>query len=164
MFSLSRLCRAIKMIQRFEKHIVDNGLDAKYWYHITLTIKHNKSQTLQELMNKLQQARQKLCTKIQKFKRKEHKDKSFMHNFDGMDVIYRNYLRKSGRHPHIHMLVCGKKYWSRVFQSSWHFIHRLLQKEWYKLTWDSYSVGMRKIDVNKNHFSRRDMGGIQTCS
>lgn len=153
--------RAIKMIQRFEKHIVDNGLDAKYWYHITLTIKHNKSQTLQELMNKLQQARQKLAQRFRNSKRKEHKDKSFMHNFDGMVSSIEITYGKSGRHPHIHMLVCGEKNIEVEYSKALGTLsHRLLQKEWYKLTWDSYSVGMRKIDVNKNHFSRRGIGEV----
>lgn len=101
--------RSIKMIQRFEHGIIQNKLDTKHWYHITLTVKHNNRQTLQELMNKLQNARDKLAQRFRNSKRAVHKNKSFMHNFDGMVSSIEVTHGKSGWHPHIHMLVCGER-------------------------------------------------------
>gem|GEM_PF-1322898 len=127
--------RSIKMIQRFEKHIIKNKLDAKHWYHITLTIKHNKNQSLQELMEKLQDARQKLAQKFRNSKRKTHKKKSFMNNFDGMASSIEVTYGKSGWHPHIHMLVCGDKNIEVEYSKALGTLsHRLLQRERYDLT------------------------------
>ena len=53
--------RSIRMIQKFEKWIQQYGLYNKQWYHITLTVRHNKNQSLREVMDKLWEAREKLA-------------------------------------------------------------------------------------------------------
>jgi hypothetical protein len=35
------------------------------------------------------------------------------------------------------------------------YSNRQLQKEWYTITWDSYSVGIRRVEVNKDNYSRK---------
>lgn len=45
--------RSIKKIQQFTAMIEDNKRESKYWYHITLTIRHHKGHTLEYLLNKL---------------------------------------------------------------------------------------------------------------
>ena len=149
--------RSIKMIQRFEAWIIKYELDKKNWYHITLTIRHNKGQSLDFLMEKLWKAKEKLAHKFRNSKRKTQKSKSFMYNFDGMvSSVEITYSPKSGRHPHIHMLVCTDKevpieYSQKLGTQS----NRQLQRERYNITKDSYSVGIRKVDVNKDNYSRK---------
>lgn len=54
------------------------------------------------------------------------------------------------------MLVCSDKdipvEYSQKLEA---YSNRELQKEWYGITGDSYSVGMRKIEVNKDNYSRK---------
>ncbi len=149
--------RSIKMIQRFEEGIIQYWLETKNWYHITLTIRHNKNQSLNFLMDKLWKAKEKLAYKFKNSKRETQKTKSFIYNFDGIvSSIEITYSEKSGRHPHIHMLVCtDKKIITEYSQKLGTYSNRELQRERYNITKDSYSVGMREIDVNKNNYSRR---------
>ncbi len=154
--------RSIKMIQKFEAWIVQYGLDTKNWYHISLTVKHNNRQSLGFLMDKLWKAKEKLAQRFRNSKRDNHKAKSFMHNFDGIvSSVEVTYSQKSGRHPHIHMLVCTDKEipieWSKKLTAH---SNRELQKEWYQITGDSYSVGIRKVAVNKDNYSRKGIGEV----
>ena len=139
--------RSIKMIQKFEAWIIQHWLDTKQRYHITLTVRHNNGQTLDFLMNKLWTAKEKLAQKFRNSKRDTHKSKSFMYNFDGIvSSVEVTHNPKSGRHPHIHMLVCTDKEISIEYsQKLGAYSNRELQKEWYKITKDSYSVGIRKV-------------------
>lgn len=153
--------RSIKMLQRFEQWIITNNLQNKNWYHITLTIKHNNKQTLAELVDKLWTAKSKLAQRIRNSKRQAHRWKSFMHNFQWMVCSIEVTHGKNGRHPHIHMLVCGDndvsiEYAPKLGTTS----NRELQKERYTITKDSYSVGIRKIDVNKDNYSRKWIGEV----
>lgn len=153
--------RAIIMLQRFEQGIVQNWLEYKHWYHITLTIKHSPTDSLPFLMDKLWKAKEKLAQRFRNSKRGNHKNKSFMHNFEGMISSVEITHGKNGWHPHIHMLVCGEKEVSTEYSKAlWTESNRELQKEWYSLTGDSYSVGIRKIDVNKGNFSRKWIGEV----
>jgi len=154
--------RSIKMIQKFEAWIIQYWLDTKQRYHITLTVRHNNKQSLDFLMNKLWIAKEKLAQKFRNSKRDTHKSKSFMYNFDGIvSSVEVTYSTKSGRHPHIHMLVCTDKEipieYSQKLEA---YSNRELQKEWYKITKDSYSVGIRKVDVNKDNYSRKGIGEV----
>lgn len=85
-----------------------------------------------------------------------------MHNFDGMvSSVEITYSPKSGRHPHIHMLVCTDKeipieYSQKMGTES----NRELQKERYKITKDSYQVAIRKVEVNKDNYSRKGIGEV----
>lgn len=137
-------------------------MDTKNWYHITLTVKHNNAQTLDFLMDKLWEAKEKLAQKFRNSKRNTHKSKSFMYNFDGIvSSVEITYSPKSGRHPHIHMLVCTDKEISTEYsQKMGTESNRELQKEWYKITKDSYQVAIRKITVNKDNYSRKGIGEV----
>lgn len=107
-------------------------------------------------MEKLWHSKEKLAQSFRNSKRQNHKKKSFMHNFVGMVSSVEITYGKNGWHPHIHMLVCSDKEipteYSKVLTAQ---SNRDLQREWYNITKDSYSVGMRKIEVNKGSFSRR---------
>jgi len=72
------------MIQRFDAGILQYGLGTNNWYHITLTVKHNKYQSLEFVINKLWKAKEKLAQRFKNSQREAHKSKSFMHNFDGI--------------------------------------------------------------------------------
>lgn len=154
--------RSIKMIQKFEAWIIQFWLDTKNWYHITLTVRHNKTQSLDFLMDKLWKAKEKLAQRFKNSQRETHKSKSFMHSFDGMvSSVEITYSPKSGRHPHIHMLVCTDKEISTEYsQKMGTESNRELQKEWYKITKDSYQVAIRKITVNKDNYSRKGIGEV----
>ncbi len=153
--------RSIKMIQRFEAGIIEHNLANKNWYHITLTIRHNKNQSLKNVMSKLRTSKEILAQRFRNSKRTTHKTKSFMHNFQGMISSIEVTYGKNWRHPHIHMLVCGDievpTEYSKAFGTT---SNRQLSKERYKITKDSYSVGIRKIDVNKGNYSRRGIGEV----
>ena len=113
-------------------------------------------------MNKLWTAKEKLAQKFRNSKRDTHKSKSFMYNFDGIvSSVEVTHNPKSGRHPHIHMLVCTDKEISIEYsQKLGAYSNRELQKEWYKITKDSYSVGIRKVEVNKDNYSRKGIGEV----
>ena len=113
-------------------------------------------------MDKLWTAKEKLAQKFRNSKRNTHKSKSFMYNFDGIvSSVEVTHNAKGGRHPHIHMLVCTDREipieYSEVLGTQ---SNRELQKEWYKITKDSYSVGIRKVEVNKDNYSRKGIGEV----
>lgn len=148
--------RAIKKIQHFEQWIVQYWLEKKYWYHITLTIRHSKKDSLEQLMDRLISLRKKLSQYIRNSKRKEQKKESFFSQFEGMVASVEVTYWKHWWHPHLHVLVCWDisvhtEYSSFLKTES----NKELQKEWYSLTNDSYSVAIRKINVSKHHFDRQ---------
>ena len=147
--------RSIRMIQKFEKWIQQYGLDKKNWYHITLTVRHNKYQSLQTVLNKLCKAKDKLAKSYRNSKRNAQKTKSFMHHFEWIIAsIEVTYNERSWWHPHIHMLACTDDTLQidKLEYSMW---NRELQAEWLKITWDSNQISMRKIDVDHDHFDRK---------
>lgn len=150
--------RSIKMIQKFEKWIIKYDLTNKNWYHITLTIKHNAHQTLWELMAKLSDARDKLAQNYKNWKRPNQKKKSFFSQFEWIVASLEISYWKNWYHPHLHILACtDKEIKTEYSKFLWWYSNRDLQKEWYNITKDSYSVGIRKITVWENNFDRKSI-------
>ncbi len=154
--------RSILKIQQFIDWIERSWLQDKYWYHIVLTVKHNKKQSLPELMDKLFLAREKMAQRVRNSKRTIHKDKSFFYQFDGMvSSVEVTYTEKSWRHPHIHMLVCSDHSvqieMSKFLKTK---ANRDLQRERFDITGDSFCVAMRPVDVNKNHYDRSGIAEV----
>ena len=148
--------RSIRMIQRFINWIQQYQLYKKHWYHITLTVRHNKNQSLNEVMDKLCTAKEKLGKRYRNWKRVTQKKKSFFNYFDGIvSSIEVTYNEKNGRHPHIHILACSEVDLPIVYlkkgQCNW---NKELQDEWLGITGDSYQVAMRKITVEDGYFDR----------
>jgi plasmid rolling circle replication initiator protein Rep len=87
-------------------------------------------------MNKLWTAKEKLAKRFRNSQRKQQKSKSFMYCFDGMvSSVEITYSEKSGRHPHIHMLVCtDEEIPVEYSQKLGTYSNRQLQKEWYTIT------------------------------
>lgn len=153
--------RAIRKIQHFEKWIVQYWLDKKHWYHITLTIRHKKSDSIEHLMDRMINLRKRLSQSIRNSKRPQQKKQSFFSQFEWMVASVEVTYWKNWRHPHLHVLVCSSNEIPTEYSS---FLNtqsnRELQKERHSLTWDSYSVAMRKIEVDKHHFDRQGIAEV----
>jgi len=153
--------RAIKKIQLFEAMIQKYWYEGKHWYHITLTIRHKQSDTLEQLMDRLIELRGKISQLIRNCKRPEQRKNTFFWQFEWMVASIEVTHWKNWRHPHIHMLVCWDKEIDTEYSSFlWSESNRDLQKEWFWLTKDSYSVGMRKVDVAKNNYDRQGIAEV----
>lgn len=150
--------RSIRMIQRFMKWIEQYHLNNKHRYHITLTVKHNKNQSLKTVLDKLCTAKEKLWKNYRNWKRNSQKKKSFMNNFDWIvSSIEVTHSEKSWWHPHIHILACSNNEIPIEISYPWWkkaFINKDLQKERYAVTWDSYQISIREVCVDKWHFDR----------
>jgi hypothetical protein len=144
------------MIQRFMKWIEQYQLYNKHRYHITLTVRHNKNQTLKTVLDKLCTAKEKLWKRYRNWKIPNQKKKSFMNNFDWIvSSIEVTWSEKNWWHPHIHILACSDKelptdYVARGF----HYWNRELQLERYNITKDSFQIAMREITVKDWYFDR----------
>jgi len=151
--------RSIKMIQRFMQWIQQYGLYNKHRYHITLTVKHNRGQDLKTVLDKLCTAKEKLWKRYRNWKRNSQKTKSFMNNFDWIVSsieVTRN--ERNWWHPHIHILACSDYELPIVVEYPWWkeaHVNKELQKERYHVTWDSYQISMRKVDVRDGYFDRQ---------
>lgn len=153
--------RAIKKIQLFEAMILKYWYENKHWYHITLTIRHKQTDTLEQLMDRLIDLRSKISQNIRNCKRPQQSKNTFFWQFNWMVASIEVTHWKSWRHPHIHMLVCGeKKIVTEYSKFLWWESNRELQKEWYWMTKDSYSVAMRKVDVSKNNYDRQGIAEV----
>ena len=153
--------RAIKKIQHFIQWIEKNWLQEKNWYHITLTIRHNKSQTLEQNMDRIMKYKKEIALAVRNSKRPNQKKQSFFSQFDGMVSSVEVTHWKNGRHPHIHALVCtDNDIELEYFQKLWTKSNRKLIIERHNLTKDSYCVAMRKLDVSKNHFDRQGIAEV----
>lgn len=150
--------RSIRMIQRFLKWIEQYNLKDKHRYHITLTVKHNKNQSLKTVLDKLCTAKEKLWKNYRNWKRNSQKKKSFMNNFDWIvSSIEVTHSEKSWWHPHIHILACSDNVIPIEMTYPWWklaYINRDLQKERYEITWDSYQISIREVNIEKWHFDR----------
>ena len=150
--------RSIRMIQRFEQWIQQYQLYNKHRYHITLTVKHNRNQSLKTVLNKLCSAKEKLWKRYRNWKRTSQKTKSFMNYFDWIiSSIEVTYNERNWWHPHIHILACSDYELPIVVEYPWWketHLNKELQKEWYDVTWDSYQISMRKIRVDQWYFDR----------
>ena len=98
--------RSIKKIQQFVQGIYDNWLEKKNWYHITLTIRHKKHHSLEELLDRIMAYKKELSQSVRNSKRKTQKKESFFAQFDGIvSSIEVTYTKKNGRHPHIYTFL-----------------------------------------------------------
>lgn len=149
--------RAIKKIQHFEQGIIENELQHKHWYHITLTIRHHKGHTLEFLIDRLMKLKKKLSQDVRNCNRKEQKKSNFFNQFSWMIASLEvTYWKKNWRHPHLHVLVCSDHHIDTEYSKALTTVsNRELQRERYNLTKDSYCVAMRKVDVSKEHFDRQ---------
>lgn len=148
--------RSIRMIQRFMAWIQKYELYNKHRYHITLTVRHNRNQSLKTVLNKLCEAKEKLWKQYRNWKRNSQKTKSFMNNFDGIvSSIEVTWNEKNGWHPHIHILACSDNEIPLEYLEKWQcYWNKDLQKERYKITKDSYQISMRKVNVKEWYFDR----------
>jgi len=151
--------RSILQIQKFEKGIVENWLENMFWYHIIPTIKHNKNQTLKEVMDNLMKAKKRLANDYKNSKRNTQKSKSFFSQFKGMVISTEVSHWKNWYHPHLHILACSEipldTEWSNFMKTT---SNRELQKERYKYTdWLGLNIWMKSIGVQKNHFNRKGL-------
>lgn len=154
--------RSIKMIQRFMEWIQKYELYNKHWYHITLTVKHNKNQSLKTVMDKLCTAKEKLWKRYRNWKRSSQKTKSFMNNFDWVvSSIEVTWNERNGWHPHIHILACSDQKLPTEYLEKWQcYWNKELQKERYQITWDSFQISMREITVTEWYFDRQWIGEV----
>ena len=154
--------RAILQIQKFEQGIKDNGLENMFWYHIIPTIKHNKYQTLEEVLGNLWNAKEKLASDYRNSQRAEHKSKSFFSQFTWMIISVEISYGENWFHPHLHILACAENPLTTErsnFMKT--YSNRELQKERYKYTdWLGLNIGMKSIGVQKNHFNRKGVGEV----
>jgi len=148
--------RAIKKIQHFEKGILKYKLQKKNRYHVTLTIRHNRSQTLEHNMDRLIEYKKIITQRVRNSHRSNQQKNSFFSQFDGMVLSIEVTHGKSWRHPHIHMLVCTdedvKIEYSHNLRTK---SNRELMRERLSITKDSHCVAMRKVDVTKDNFDRQ---------
>lgn len=95
----------MRMIKKFAHGIKVNNLYKKNWYYIVLTIKHNKTHTLEESLDKLTKAKDQLARKYRNSKRTAQNKKSFVSVFDGFAIsIEVSHKGENGRHPHINII------------------------------------------------------------
>lgn len=148
--------RSIKMIQHFIQGIEKHNLQDKHWYHIVLTIRHKKSDTLNHLIERLMKHKLQLTQSVRNSKRTSQSKTNFFSQFQGTVSSIEVTHGKNWRHPHLHLLVCWDIDIPVEFSSKLQTLsNRELQKERFKLTGDSFCVAMRKLDVTKDHFDRQ---------
>lgn len=128
--------RAIHKIQHFIQWVKNHKLEDKYWYHITLTVRHNKNDSLEKSMDRVMSYKKTITQRVRNSKRENHKTLSFFGKFIWMVTsIEVTYNEKNWRHPHMHLLVCsdekiGTEYIGKIGVVS----NKNLMKERYKLT------------------------------
>lgn len=153
--------RAILMTKKLYQYIQQKELTNKHRYTMVLTIRHNKSHSLENLMDKLTELRDTIARRMRNSKRLSQKSKSFFSQFDGvissLEVTNGKYSEAdNGRHPHIHLVSCSdidihvdfKKYHrSRYSNDSMIKERGELTSKW-KNEWnDSFSVNIEKINL-----------------
>lgn len=154
--------RAMRMIKKFSQWIKDNNLYTKKWYYIVLTISHKKGDKLSDLMDRLMLYKERLARAYRNSKREWQKTKSFFHQFDGMIIsIEISHKWPNGRHPHINILACSDQDISiEKRHIRWQTNPDLLN-QWRSMTdGTSFIHNIRKIEVQKDHFSRSGIGEV----
>jgi len=73
--------RAMRMIKKFSQGIEANNLWSKQRYYIVLTIKHNKSDKLSDLLHNLMRYKEKIARDYRNSKRSQQTKKSFFSQF-----------------------------------------------------------------------------------
>ncbi len=151
--------RSIKKIQTFLRGIEHNNLWTKNWYHMTLTIRHKKTDTLEYLLDRVIKHRKQLMQKVRNKKRKESIQNSFFAKFNWMASSVEVTHGKNGRHPHIHIVACSDEE-IEIYEDSYlgSTTNKNMQNERKKITKDSFSVTIRKIDLSDDQFSRKGLG------
>ena len=154
--------RAIRMIQRFIGGIEANNLDRYNRYHIVLTIRHKKSDTLRDLLDKMMHYKKIITQSVRNSKRENHHKTNFFCKFFGFaSSIEITHSKKSGRHPHIHLLACTDEdihiEFSKYLQT---LSNKELQKSRYDITKDSFCVAIRKVDVANHQFDRQGIAEV----
>lgn len=154
--------RSILMIQRFMEWVKKYDLYNKHRYHITLTVRHNKNQTLKTVLDKLCAAKEKLWKRYRNWKRASQKTKSFMNYFDWIvSSIEVTHSVNGWWHPHIHILACSEYEIPTEYLEKWQcYWNKELQKEWHEITWDSFQISMREITVTEGYFDRKWIGEV----
>ncbi len=155
--------RAMRMIKKFSQGIVKHDLYDKQRYYIVLTISHKQGDTLTELLDRLMLYKDKLARAYRNSRRDSQKSKSFFSQFEGMVVsIEISHKGKSWRHPHINILACSNN--DIPIEMGKHYrwdVNEILQEEWKEITnGTSFIHNIRKIDVQKNHFTRSGIGEV----
>ncbi len=154
--------RAMRMIKRFATGIKENGLWTKKRYYIVLTIKHSKDDTLEDLLNRLMQYKDRLARNYRNSKRPNQKKKSFFAQFDGMVTsIEVSHKGNNGWHPHINILACSDQLisietWKHI---RWSTSPQLLEERKEISEW-SYIHNIRQINVTTDHFNRNGIGEV----
>lgn len=148
--------RAMRMIKKFSQWIQENNLYDKKRYYIVLTISHKEWDTLSELMDRLMLYKEKLARAYRNSKRDKQKSKSFFAQFDGMVMsIEIAHKWRNGRHPHINILACSDNDISTESKFIRGNTNQKLLDEWKEMTnGTSYIHNIRRIEVQKDHFSR----------
>lgn len=155
--------RAMRMIKKFKDGIEHSDLYNKQRYYIVLTIRHEKGDTLPELMSRLMKYKDRLARAYRNSKRDSHKSKSFFSQFDWMVIsIEISHRGQNGWHPHINILACSDTmidtHYNNYMDAD---INDELLVERKKMTDNtSYIHNIRHIEVSKDHFSRSGIGEV----
>lgn len=154
------LKRSMRMMKKYVDNIRKCRLENKHRYMITLTIRHNKFQSLEFLLNRIFKLRDRIAQSMKNGKRKEQKTKSFFSQFDGMAIATEiTYGEKNGRHPHFHILACsntdlpidyGKHYGCKSTNDELYYERK-------KITKDSDQIDIHKIDISDKEYSRKSI-------
>lgn len=152
------------MIKKYTDNIKLHGLENKHWYFITLTIRHNKSHSLEHLLNRLFSYRDTIARRMRNSKRPEQRSKSFFHYFDGVAISTEITcdMTKNGRHPHLHILACSD-YDIPIDKNKYYGCKSTnddLYNEQKNLTKDSDQLDTHKIQVRENQHSRQSIGEV----
>ena len=156
--------RSMKMIKKYVDNIKLHGLEKKHWYMITLTIKHNKYQSLDLVLGKILKYRDIIARKMRNGKREEQKKKSFFNYFSGMAISIEITcdMEKNGWHPHMHILACSD-YNLPIESGKHHGCGRTNDKLYYErrdITKDSHQIDIHKIQVRDKQYSRQSIGEV----
>lgn len=160
---LCRSCanaRSIKQIQQLRYYIEQNHLQLMNRYYVVLTIKHEKTDTLDDLMEKLLRHRQKLSKRAANSRRESQKTKSVFGRFIGMiSVVEVTWTDSAWRHPHINLFgymedeleIIERK--NRRWQTR--YVNQEMETEWEEITGDSYIINVNPIDsLWESYFSK----------
>jgi len=155
--------RALLQLKKFERGIKERWLQDKNRYFIVLTFRTTKETSLEYAMGQVMQYRAKIARNYKNSKRKNQKQKSFFHAFDGM-VMSLEVSKKNVRHPHINILACADKEidiesWKDKYGKTQH-TNKQLQQERMNITDWSFIHYIEKKDPTKNIYNRSGIGEV----
>lgn len=148
--------KSIRMIKRLMEWIEQKHLYNKHRYHITLTVRHCRWESLKKVLDKLCNAKGKLGKRYRNWKRINQKSKSFLNYFDGIiSSIEVRYNESNGRHPYIHMLAYWEIELPIEYLEEWQcYWNKELQDERLEITGDSNQISMREITVEEGNIDK----------